>query len=180
MKKLWALVILLVLAAGCGRQDRAAPVRPVVGIKIYEAAPPFDGLFREWRELGINTLFVSEALARTRDFREQAAARGLPLFVIFPVFQDPEVLKEDPGLAALTAAGTPAREEWVEFVCPAREDHLRQKIDQLKSLVADCDPYAVSLDFIRYFVFWEKVAPDRSPESASSTARRCSRARWPR
>jgi hypothetical protein len=155
--------------ACCGGGDRSAQARPIVGVKIYEAAPPFDGLFREWRELGVNTLFVSEGLARTRDFRERAAAQSLPLFVIFPVFQNPEVLKVDPGLTAITAAGTPAREEWVEFVCPAREDYLRQKADQLKSLVADCDPYAISLDFIRYFVFWEKVAPDRSPASLPQT-----------
>ncbi|MGZ5514283.1 MAG: hypothetical protein ACXW2O_04135 [Candidatus Aminicenantales bacterium] len=163
------LAPLLVLTPACGKGERSAVPRPVVGVKLYEAAAPYDSLFGKWRELGINTLFVSETLVRTRDFRARAAAEALPLFVIFPVFQNPEALKEDPGLAAITAAGTPARDEWVEFVCPAREDYLRRKIDQLKSLVADCDPYAVSLDFIRYFVFWEKVAPDRSPASLPQT-----------
>ena len=163
------LVLSLVLTPACGRRDGAGPPRPVVGIKIYDASPPFEGLFRVWRELGVNTLFVSEALARTQEFRALAAAQGLLLFVIFPVFQDPEAIKENPGLAAVTAAGTPARDEWVEFVCPAREDYLRRKTDQLKRLVADCDPHAVSLDFIRYFVFWEKVAPDRSPASLPQT-----------
>jgi hypothetical protein len=169
MKKLCAVAALLVLAAGCGQGDRAGAARPRIGVKIYEASPPYDGLFRAWRELGINTLFVSETLARTPDFRDQAKAGGLPLFVIFPVFQDPVALKKDPGLAAITAAGTPARDEWVEFVCPAREDFLLRRIDQVKSLVADCDPYAVSLDFIRYFVFWEKVAPGRAPGSLPQT-----------
>jgi hypothetical protein len=156
-------------ACGPTKTGRAAAGRPVVGVKIYEAAPPFDGLFRDWRDLGVNTLFVSETLARNGDFRTLAATNDLPLFVIFPVFQSPEAIKDDPGLAAVTAAGTPAREEWVEFVCPAREDFLSRKIDELRSLVADCDPYAVSLDFIRYFVFWEKVAPDRAPESLPQT-----------
>jgi hypothetical protein len=163
------LVLLLALAPGCGRGDRGLSARPIVGVKIYEASPPFDGLFGEWRDLGVNTLFVSEALARTRDFRERAGAQGLPLFVIFPVFQNPEAIKEDPGLAAVTAAGTPAREDWVEFVCPSREDYLGRKIDELKRLVADCDPHAVSLDFIRYFVFWEMVAPDHPPDSLPQT-----------
>jgi hypothetical protein len=156
-------------ACGPARTGRAVPVRPVVGVKIYEAAPPFDGLFGQWRDLGVNTLFVSETLARNRDFRGLAATYGFPLFVIFPVFQSPEAIKENPGLAAITADGTPAREEWVEFVCPAREDFLSRRVDELRSLVADCDPYAVSLDFIRYFVFWEKVAPDRSPDSLPQT-----------
>ncbi len=63
-----SLIILgLVLSFACrGGGDRSAQARPIVGVKIYEAAPPFDGLFREWRELGVNTLFVSEGLARTR------------------------------------------------------------------------------------------------------------------
>jgi hypothetical protein len=156
-------------AAACSGGDRSAAAHPVVGVKIYEAAPPYDGLFREWRDLGVNTIFASEALARTREFRDRAAADRLALFVIFPVFQAPDVLKDEPGLAAITAAGTPARDEWVEFVCPAREDYLQRKIAQVKSLVADCHPDAVSLDFIRYFVFWEKVAPDRTPETLPQT-----------
>jgi hypothetical protein len=164
-----AALALVLAAAACGGGDRVASARPVVGVKIYEASPPFDGLFREWRDLGVNTLFVSETLARTPNFRERAATGGLRLFVIFPVFQAPEALHEDPGLAAITASGAPARDEWVAFVCPAREDYLRRKIAQVKSLVADCDPDAVSLDFIRYFVFWEKVAPDRAPESLPQT-----------
>lgn len=164
------LVPLLVLAPACGRGDRGSAVtRPVLGVKIYEASPPFDGLFRQWRDLGINTLFVSEALLRDSGFRALAKSEGVSLFLIFPVFQSPEAIKEDPGLAAITSAGIPARDEWVEFVCPSREDYLRRKAAQLKDLIASGDPYAVSLDFIRYFVFWEKVAPDRAPDSLPQT-----------
>jgi hypothetical protein len=165
----FAVLVVVAAAAACGGGESAAASRPVVGVKIYEAAPPYDGLFREWRDLGVNTVFASEALARTREFRDRAAADGLAVFIIFPVFQAPEVLKDEPGLAAVTAAGTPAREEWVEFVCPSREDYLERKIAQVKSLVTDCRPDAVSLDFIRYFVFWEKVAPDRAPETLPQT-----------
>lgn len=160
---------LIFLAAACAGGGRAAARRPVVGVKIYEAAPPFESLFRAWRDLGINTAFVSEALLGNAEFRAGAKSRGLDLFLIFPVFQDPEAVKADPGLAAITAEGLPAHDDWVEFVCPSREDHLRRKIERLKALVAAGDPYAVSLDFIRYFVFWEKVAPDRAPETLPQT-----------
>jgi hypothetical protein len=186
------LVLLLALAPACAREDRnaAAPAkgvgtsdvspapaadreaaaRPVIGVKIYEASPPFDVLFAKWRELRINTLFVSEALLMNGDFRAQAKANGMPLFLIYPVFQSPEAIKEDPGLAAITASGAPARDEWVEFVCPTKGDEfLERRIEHLRNLVAEGRPYAVSLDFIRYFVFWEKVAPDRAPESLPQT-----------
>lgn len=162
---------LIVLAAACGPGRTGGPVPgpPMVGVKIYEAAGPFDGLFREWRDLGVNTLFVSEALLKDADFRTLARKNRMPLFLIFPVFQSPEALKEDPGLAAVTADGKPAREEWVEFVCPAREDFLSRRVEQLRRLVAEGDPDVVSLDFIRYFVFWEKVPPGRAPESLPQT-----------
>jgi len=162
---------LIVLFSNCcsGKTGALASVPPIIGVKIYEAAGPFDNLFREWRDLGVNTLFVSEALLKNADFRGLARTNGMTLFLIFPVFQNPEALKEDPGLAAVTAAGAPAREEWVEFVCPAREDYLSRRAGHLRDLVAEFGPDVVSLDFIRYFVFWEKVAPDRAPESLPQT-----------
>ena len=82
------LVPFLVLAPGCRKGELSAGPRPVVGVKIYEAAPPFEGLFSKWRELGINTLFVSEALLTNGDFRTQARANGLTLFLIYPVYPE--------------------------------------------------------------------------------------------
>jgi hypothetical protein len=168
------LAALLVLGPACGGGDRgpapASGPSPVVGIKIYEASPPFGGLFGEWRDLGINTLFVSEALLMNGDFRALARSNGLRLFLIYPVFQSPEALKEDPDLAAITASGAPARDEWVEFVCPTKGDgYLERRIENLRRVVAEARPDAVSLDFIRFFVFWEKVAPDRAPRSLPQT-----------
>jgi hypothetical protein len=171
VRALLAAAGFIVLFSTCGSAKTGAPasIRPVVGVKIYEAAGPFDSLFRQWRDLGVNTLFVSEALLKNAEFRGLARTNGKTLFLIFPVFQNPEALKEDPGLAAVTAAGAPAREEWVEFVCPAREDYLSRRAGYLRDLVAEFGPDVVSLDFIRYFVFWEKVAPDRAPESLPQT-----------
>jgi hypothetical protein len=163
-------VLMSILMPARGRLAASGPRRPVVGVKIYEASPPFDGLFQKWRELGINTLFVSEALLSDGDFRTRARADGLTLFLIYPVFQSPEAIKADPDLAAITASGAPARDDWVEFVCPTKgDDYLESRIAHLKSLVAEGHPDVVSLDFIRYFVFWEKVAPDRTPGSLPQT-----------
>lgn len=157
---------LLIAAAACGKPG----ARPVVGVKIYEAAPPFDALFRQWRDLGINTAFVSETLLANADFRARAEADGLTLFLIYPVFQNPEAIKENPEIAAVTASGAPAHDDWVEFVCPTKgEGYLERRIAHLRDLVARGDPDYVSLDFIRYFVFWEKVAPDRAPASLPQT-----------
>jgi hypothetical protein len=157
------------LAPSCGGGRRSALPDPIVGVKIYEHAGPFGPLVDEWRALGINTVFAGESLARNTDLRARLRANAIALFVIFPVFQAPEVLEDRPGLAAITSEGLPARDEWVAFVCPSREDFVRERADALRDVVAACDPDAVSLDFIRAFVFWEKVYPGRSPESLPQT-----------
>ncbi len=164
-----AAAVAACLLAGSAACAKPA-ARPVIGVKIYDAAPPFDALFRQWKDLGVNTAFVSETLLANEDFRARAKADGLTLFLIYPVFQSPEAIKEDPGIAAVTASGGPARDEWVEFVCPTKgEGYLERRIAHLRDLVAQGDPDYVSLDFIRYFVFWEKVAPGRAPESLPQT-----------
>jgi hypothetical protein len=142
---------------------------PVLGVKIYEHPGPFEPLIDSWRELGVNTVFAGEKLAKDAAFRALLRQNGIALFLIYPVFQDPGALKARPELAAMASDGQKAHDEWVEFVCPSRDDFVREKADHLRGLVAACDPEAVSLDFIRDFVFWEKVYPDRTPSSLPQT-----------
>jgi hypothetical protein len=168
------LPFIVLLAGGIIGSDRVQTAATgggdlMIGVKIYERAGDFPGLFGEWRSLGINTAFVSAALASNPEFRQMARRNNVALFIILPTFQNPEALKEKPDLAAITSEGKPAREEWVEFVCPSREDYRARHIEYVKGLVRDCDPDGISLDFIRYFVFWEKVYPDRSPGSLPQT-----------
>ncbi len=173
MRAVRALFLFLLVGAIIG--GTAAEARPtgspdlMIGVKIYERAGDFPELFRDWRSLGINTAFVSAALASNPEFRGLARTNGIALFIILPTFQNPEALKERPDQAAITSEGKPAREEWVEFVCPSREDYRTRHVEYVKGLVRDCDPEGISLDFIRYFVFWEKVYPDRSPGSLPQT-----------
>jgi len=139
--------------------------RPIIGAKIYDYSGSLPGLFDSWRSAGINTAFVSAGLASRPEFMSQARARGVAVFIIFPVFLDAEELAARPDLYAITADGSRAEDDWVKFVCPTRRDYLDRKIALLGKLVRETDADGVSLDFIRTFVFWEKVYPDRSPAS---------------
>jgi hypothetical protein len=141
----------------------------IVGVKIYEYQGNLRVLFEEWRRMGINTVFVSEILASRDEFRSLAKAMNIAVFVIFPVFYDPESLEEDPALYAITDQGEQAKEEWVTFVCPSRSDYRRQKIELAKDWVKRLNPDGLSIDFIRHFVFWEKVYPDQTLESLVNT-----------
>jgi hypothetical protein len=141
----------------------------IVGVKIYQAKGDLDHLFASFDSLGINTLFISEELAADTRFRDLARRHHMPVFVIFPVFYDPEALKQDPGLYAITRTGERAQEDWVQFVCPTRDKFRHRKIEAMKRLVVTLQPDGVSLDFIRFFVYWEMIHPDRSYASITNT-----------
>jgi len=153
------------LAAGCRKEVKLAPEasrKLMAGVKIYAHEGPLPELFADWRSVGLNTVFVSPELAGQGEFRELARKQGISLFLILPIFYGPEDLKKDPGLYALTDRGEKAKDDWVEFVCPTRPDFLSRRLDWIKTLVRDLDPDGISLDFIRYFVFWEMVYPERT------------------
>lgn len=146
------------------------PSRPLrIGVKIYERHGDVGRLFADFAELGFNTLFVSEALAGDEEFRDRARRNGMAVFVIQPVFQDPDELKQKPELFALTNAGTPARDDWVAFVCPTREEYRRRRAETIARTVSRLAPDGISLDFIRYFAYWESVHPERTYESIPRT-----------
>jgi hypothetical protein len=137
----------------------------IIGIKIYEYDKDFNQLVEKWKEMGINTAFVSKELAGNTDFRQILKANNINVYIIFPVFYDPELLKDDSTLYAITDKGRIAKDDWVEFVCPSRTAYRKNKIDEAADLVRKLQPDGLSIDFIRQFVFWEMVYPDRPAES---------------
>ena len=161
------LLFLFGLAPGAAGAE--IPNGPMVGVKIYEYSGSFPKLFDEWRSLGVNTAFVGAGLGADPEFKALAKKNGITTFLIFPVFFDAAALDKDPGLFAMKSDGTRAEDDWVKFVCPTREDYRCRKIEEAKRLVREVDPDVLSLDFMRFFVFWEQVYPDRTPESLPNT-----------
>jgi hypothetical protein len=155
------LLLLILFLCGCAPQRD----KLLIGAKIYEHSGSYDTLFRQWDELGINTGFCSEALITDREFMDQARQHGVSTYLIFPVFFNPEVLAQSPDLSAITQDGSRASEEWVEFVCPSRKDYREQVVENARQLVGTHRPDGISIDFIRHFVYWEKVYPGRDPAS---------------
>ena len=167
---LW--LVLHALSFGLSTERYLAPEKGsglMVGVKIYAHEGPLPELFAEWSSVGVNAVFVSPDLAAQGKFRELARARGISLFLILPFFFNPEELKNDPGLYALTDRGERAKDDWVEFVCPTRPDYRERRIQWIKTLVRELDPDGISLDFIRYFVFWEMVYPERTLDSIANS-----------
>jgi len=140
-------------------------VSKIIGIKIYDYHGDYGILASKWNEMGINCAFVSASLAANDTFRQALRKRDISVFIIFPVFQNPELLKKDSTLYAITSKGLRAKDDWVEFVCPSRKQYREIKIDELSAVIRDLQPDGISIDFIRQFVFWEMIYPDRDPAS---------------
>jgi len=155
------LLISLLLLPGCLHEEQQA----LIGAKIYEYSGPYDQLFEQWNHMGINAGFCSQELISDQDFMKEAREHKISTFVIFPVFFNPEAIAQTPHIAAINRNGEAAAEEWVEFVCPSREEYRKQAVERARRIVRDHQPDGISIDFIRHFVYWEKVYPNRDPAS---------------
>jgi hypothetical protein len=157
----YVAIIAILLFSSC----KPRKSEKVIGVKIYKYEGNFEVLAGRWSEIGINTAFVSRSLASDMHFREAVAKRGIAVFVIFPVFQNPELLKQDSSLFAITGKGFKAKDDWVQFICPSRESYRRLKLAELDTIVSSLAPDGISFDFIRQFVYWEKIYPGTDPLS---------------
>lgn len=132
----------------------------IIGVKIYDHQGSFNLLFEEWKEIGINTAFISKELLSNKDFRDGAIKNQIKTFVILPMFFDEDALNNNPELYAIKSNGEQAVDEWVKFVCPTNSSFRKDKIDQIMKLVEGYNPDGLSIDFIRHFVYWEKAFPE--------------------
>lgn len=133
----------------------------VVGVKLYDYSGDFNSLFQELKSLGINTVFiVSENLVKNKHFYSSAKENSISVFVVAQTFMNESAVTQDSSLYAITHKGEKAIQEWAHFVCPTRERYRKERIDYFKDLIRAFNPNGISIDFIRYFVFWENVYPD--------------------
>ncbi len=146
-------------------QNKSEREGVIIGVKIYEQRSDYKQLFSEWKDLGINTAYVSVDLAYDMLFREEALENEVDVYIVFPVFFNPEVLKERPDWYAITQYGAKAKEEWVAFVSPSNKEYCVQRAAFVQKVVRDTEPDGISIDFIRYFAYWEKIYEGRTLES---------------
>lgn len=161
MKYLNVLLIMVVTFYFCSCSSTGD--NKIIGIKIYDYHGDYEILASKWKEMGINTAFVSTSLAANDTFRQVLRRRDISVFLIFPVFQNPELLKKDSTLFAITSTGLKAKDDWVQFVCPSRKSYRTAKTNELSELIRSLYPDGISIDFIRQFVFWEMIYPERDP-----------------
>lgn len=141
----------------------------IIGVKIYEHQGSFDRLFKEWNSIGINTIFASKDLLSDKDFRERAVNNQIKTFVILPIFNDEAALNKNPKAYAIKSDGELAIDDWLKFACPSNPEFKNDKVESIINFVKAHKPDGLSIDFIRHFVYWEKVFPDTPVTSLPNT-----------
>jgi hypothetical protein len=149
----------------------------VVAVKMLAPpAAPVAPVVEQLHKAGITAVFariddfLTDPVAgrNVREFRKLLGDAGIQFYITVPVFLDPDGLAKDPSLVGYGSLGNPSKSTeatWLQFVCPTRPDYRKQRIAWFVSLVRELHPDGLSLDFIRYFVYWEGVAPDRTGDS---------------
>ena len=164
------LIFSALLTTGCIHKKGNSYVEDkMIGVKIYDHNENFESLVNDWKDIGINTVFTSPQLFSDKKFRTVIRENDITSFIILPIFFNPDALQRNPDLYAITNKGAQAMDEWVTFVCPSREEYRKMIIDSVKIIIKELDPDGISLDFIRFFVFWEKIYPNRTFESLPNT-----------
>lgn len=155
-KKLFLIIILLSIVLSSCTKNKS---NIIYGTKIYNYEGDYDLLFKKWNEIKINTVFVSQELAYNSEFRKLVKKHNIKMFVIFPVFYNPELLQNDSSYYAITNIGTKAKLDWLEFVCPSRKLYREKLLKSFEKMITQTDPDGVSIDFIRHFLYWEMIKP---------------------
>jgi len=154
-----------------------AASKPVIGVKMLNPpVAPVAPVVEQLHKDGITAVWarIDEFLTDTtvernvREFRKLLGDAGIQFYITVPTFLNPDALVKDPGLVGYGSMGNPSKSTeatWLQFVCPTRPDYRKQRIGWFVSLVRELHPTGLSMDFIRYFIYWEAVAPDRTGDS---------------
>jgi len=157
-----ALITLVFIMSGI-HLAAAAPGQRILGAKVYHPVRDAKELVQTAKSLGLNTLFVGDELATSEVLRDQCRKMGLKYFLIIRTFNDPEAARSDPTLVSIDREGRPARRGDDVMVCPSRADFRREKLQRIRTAIEHMKPDGVTLDYFRFFIYWEGVDPKTGP-----------------
>jgi len=135
-----------------------------ISIFAFDPTLNADEFARNCQDWGINLAILHPGYFHDTKMRNALARNNIDLWLNVPVFYNQEYLEIHPEAYSITSRGRPASQDWCHFVCPRRDGYLEDLVREWAALAARLQPKIISLDFIRYFVFWELVDLRRGPE----------------
>jgi hypothetical protein len=83
---------------------------------------------------------------------------GMLCYTTCQIFHDPISFERQVSLRPVNAAGDQFRpDSWYYPVCPSAPEYKARTLALLRSIIDTCLPDGITIDFIRYPFFWEKV-----------------------
>ena len=137
------------------------------GIKIYTVPVDIKSNISKMKELNIDTAFLGNDASCNRELIHSIKEAGINPFLVFPVFYNPDYLIQNKESWSITQKGEKASESWVQFVCPTNRKYLEYLKKKIIDLAKSMNPYGITLDFIRFFTFWEMVGPSTVSEETN-------------
>ena len=128
------------------------------GVKLYDRRFCNAADLDLMEECGLNTVFLGRG-ALDVSFSRELTRRGFFWNIVEPVFL---LEPDDPRALATLKDGKPAESDWVRFACPTDSDRIEAVRARIAEDIRSYDPPGVSLDFIRFFQYWETTDP-RTP-----------------
>jgi len=130
------------------------------GVKLYDPLFCNSENLDRMQDCGFNTVFLGRG-ALSKPFTQELTRRGFFWNIVEPVF----LLQPEEKVSAVLEDGKPAEDSWVRFACPTDAARVAEVSKRITADIREFDPPGVSLDFIRFFQFWETTDPHTAPGS---------------
>ncbi|MBN2804865.1 MAG: hypothetical protein JXR91_17345 [Deltaproteobacteria bacterium] len=147
----------------------------IFAAKVLEPPEDIKKMVEEWRNFKITDAFVKDDLFENNIFREEIKKTRIKTWLIAQFFfwDSNELAAKTPQYLSILDNGKIAKpvlqegwEEWynwLEMADPSNEEYKKKTIERIVSQVVEFNPDGISLDFIRYFLFWELIFKDTDP-----------------
>ncbi len=116
-------------------------------------------------QTGVDSPILHPGFFQNDSFSETLRRNGLKIWLNLPVFFDEKYLAENPESYSITSKGKRAIHSWLHMVCPSQYKFLHGKCQEFAEMLRRNHPDYISYDFIRFYVFWEKVELHDPPDA---------------
>jgi hypothetical protein len=148
-------------------EDRIWRTGKVFRWQKYDGNPAL--LVEEARRAGLNMISVMDRYftqgdAANSELIKLAEEAGIKVFIIFQTFYNDDA-SIDESNSALDREGNMVKDSWLSFICPNEEVYKKKRLQDIADLVSSVRPHGISMDFFRYFVYWEAGREGNRPQT---------------
>jgi hypothetical protein len=108
--------------------------------------------------------YFTQGAAENAQLIELAEGAGIKVFIIFQTFYNDDAIIDELN-SARDMNVKMVKDSWLSFICPNEEAYKATRLQDIEDLVTNLRPHGISLDFFRYFVYWEAGREGDRPQT---------------